>query len=64
MRRLNDNDKLELFKQIRYSHLSHQTLIRLSTQSLFILAKDYVLQGLSARLKSYEGSSEEALEIK
>ena len=53
MRRLTDNDKLELFKQIRYSHLSHQTLIRLSTQSLFTLAKDYVLQGLSARLKSY-----------
>lgn len=64
MRRLTEEEKLALLRTIRYSQLSHQTLKKVSANPLFSLAKDYVLQGLSARLKSYEETGEDELEIK
>lgn len=64
MKRLTEEEKLALLKTIRYSQLSHPTLKKVSANPLFSLAKDYVLQGLSARLKAFEETTEEELEIK
>jgi hypothetical protein len=46
--------KDDLFKTIRYSHLHHDELLKLSKNPIFESAKDYVMQGLSHRLNPFE----------
>jgi hypothetical protein len=50
--------KDELFKVIRYPHLHHDELLKLSKNPIFASAKDYVMQGLSHRLNPFENVGE------
>ena len=47
-------EKEKLYKAIRYSYLKHEELLDLSLNPDFAGAKDYILEGLSYRLNSYE----------
>lgn len=54
MKRLTKDEKIELFKTVRYSYLSHENLISLTSNKTFELAKDFVLEGLSLKLNAFE----------
>ena len=54
LKRLRKDEKLELFKTVRYSYLSHENLISLTSNKTFELAKDFVLEGLSLKLNAFE----------
>lgn len=54
MKRLTKDEKIELFKTVRYSYLSHENLISLTGNKTFELAKDFVLEGLSLKLNAFE----------
>ena len=48
------DEKIDLFKTVRYSYLSHENLISLTANKKFELAKDFVLEGLSLKLNAFE----------
>ena len=48
------DEKIDLFKTVRYSYLSHENLISLTGNKTFELAKDFVLEGLSLKLNAFE----------
>eukprot|EP00826_Nyctotherus_ovalis_P004999 TRINITY_DN1110_c0_g8_i1.p1 TRINITY_DN1110_c0_g8~~TRINITY_DN1110_c0_g8_i1.p1 ORF type:complete len:253 (+),score=62.75 TRINITY_DN1110_c0_g8_i1:155-913(+) len=54
IKRLANEEKLELLRCIRYSHLEHKELLTIVNDPTFTLAKDFILQGLSLRLNRYE----------
>lgn len=54
MKKLSKVEKEKLYKAIRYSYLKHEELLDLSLNPDFAGAKDYILEGLSYRLNSYE----------
>ena len=54
--RLTKEQKTELFRTIRYSYMSHEELIMLTQNTVFELAKDFILEGLSFRLNSFENA--------
>lgn len=54
VKRLTKAQKDALFKTIRYPHLHHDELLKLSKNPIFESAKDYVMQGLSHRLNPFE----------
>jgi hypothetical protein len=54
LKRLSQNEKIELFKTVRYSFLSHENLISLTSNKTFELAKDFILEGLSLKLNAFE----------
>eukprot|EP00831_Metopus_contortus_P057240 TRINITY_DN4970_c0_g1_i5.p1 TRINITY_DN4970_c0_g1~~TRINITY_DN4970_c0_g1_i5.p1 ORF type:complete len:500 (-),score=106.36 TRINITY_DN4970_c0_g1_i5:189-1688(-) len=54
IRKLTDEEKLELFKTIRFSQLQHKELLACFTDPIFDLAKNFIMQGLSMRLNQYE----------
>jgi hypothetical protein len=49
---LSKAEKKELFKTVRYSFLEHEELLLLTTNPVFELAKEYVIEGLSVKLAS------------
>ena len=51
---LSDFHKLELLSKIRWSYLSHSELLKAANNPLIIIAKDLVLEGLSALLAIHE----------
>lgn len=61
--RLSRDKKRELFKTIRYSFLSHEDLINLTVNKTFESAKDYILEGLSVKLNSFENAIKSELKI-
>ena len=63
VRRLTKEEKKELFKAIRYSYLPHEKLLELSTHPTFDLAKNYIVEGLSIRLDSYENALKKDVSI-
>ena len=54
LKRLTKDEKIDLFKTVRYSYLSHENLISLTGNKTFELAKDFVLEGLSLKLNAFE----------
>ncbi len=60
VKRLTKAEKDQLFKSVRYSHLQHSELLDAAKNPVFsTLAKDYIMQGLSHRLKPFEGGKED-----
>lgn len=54
VKRLTKAQKTDLFKTIRYGFLRHDELLALTLNPNFDLAKNFIVEGLSMRLKSYE----------
>ena len=51
IKRLSKKEQKELFKCVRYSFLTHEDLINLTSNPVFsTVAKDYIIEGMSARL--------------
>ena len=63
LKRLTKEQKLELFKTVRYSYLKHEELLALAINPVFDAAKNYIVEGLSVRLDSYENASKKDLQI-
>lgn len=61
VRRLSKVEKVELFKTIRYGYLHHNELLKLTINPNFDLAKNFIVEGLSVRLDSYESASKKDL---
>ena len=55
---LKKSEEKDLILYIRFSLLSHQDLILISTDSFMNDYNDYVLQGISLRLNTYENFEE------
>ena len=47
---LKDEDKLRIFRAIRWTYMSHEELLKLSMDPDFSLAKSMIMQGLSCKL--------------
>ena len=47
---LSDADKIEIFKAIRWTFITHEELLALSMDPDFALAKSMIMQGLSCKL--------------
>jgi len=56
VKRLTKTQKADLFKTIRYGFLHHDELLALTMNPTFELAKNFIVEGLSVRLNSYETS--------
>ena len=56
---LEENKKLELLKMIRWGHLSHKHLMASASNPSLAIAKDLVLEGLSAQLSNHESTEYE-----
>jgi hypothetical protein len=50
LKRLNKDQRKELFKCIRYSYLHHEKLLQLTSDPLFELAKNFIVEGLTHKL--------------
>ena len=48
---------------IRYSYLKHDDLFSMSMNPIFELAKNFIVEGLSVRLDSYENAIKKELNI-
>lgn len=47
---LTDEDKLRIFKSIRWTFMTHEELLKLSMDPDFTLAKSMIMQALSCKL--------------
>jgi hypothetical protein len=52
--RLTEDEKKELLSTIRFSFMKHEELLEIATKPIFSLAKDFIVEGLSCRLNSFE----------
>lgn len=52
-----------MFKTIRYSYLKHEELLELTLNPVFDLAKNFIVEGLSVRLDTYENAGKKELHI-
>lgn len=60
VKRLSKAEKDQLVKAIRYAHMQHTELIEAAKNPSFSnIAKDYIMQGLSYRLKPFEAGKED-----
>lgn len=50
MKKLTDQEKERILKAIRYSFLPQDILLKLSTCPQFLLAKEFVVQGIACKL--------------
>lgn len=53
---LEESKKVELFKMIRWGHLSHKDLMASANNPSLAIAKDLILEGLSAQLANHEST--------
>jgi hypothetical protein len=49
-----ETERLNIFKAIRWSFVSHDDLVEVSTDSDFDAARSLILEGLSSRLVNFE----------
>ena len=56
LQRLTKDQRRELFKTIRYSFMSHEDLLGLTVNAVFAEAKDFIVEGLSVKLNSFENA--------
>jgi DNA-directed RNA polymerase len=56
LKRLNREQRKELFKCIRYSYLHHEKLLALTADPLFELAKNFIVEGLTHKLGAKDGA--------
>ncbi|CAG9333179.1 unnamed protein product [Blepharisma stoltei] len=54
IKKLTDQDKLELLEKIRWPFLTHAELLQAATNQLIAVGKDLVLEGLSVQLSAHE----------
>ena len=54
---LTPEQKREIFKSVRYSFMTHQQLMKLLDEKGFEEAKDFIREGISFRLNSYENDT-------
>ena len=47
LKRLTKNQKIELFKTVRYNFLHHDQLLNMTKNPRFELAKDFIVEGLT-----------------
>lgn len=57
LKRLTKDQKIELFKSIRYSFLHHEQLLQMTGNPIFELAKNYIVEGLTYKLDSQDKNS-------
>lgn len=50
LKRVGKNDKIELFKAIRYGYLNNESLLKMNSNPIFELAKNFIIEGLSVLL--------------
>lgn len=63
VKRLTKVQKIELLKAIRYGFLHHEELLSMASNPLFELAKNFIVEGLSAKLESYDNLKSKGLQI-
>ncbi len=63
LQRLSKEEKKELFSTIRYSYMSHEDLLVLTADPVFEQAKDFIVEGLSAKLNTFENAIKKELSI-
>eukprot|EP00347_Sterkiella_histriomuscorum_P004984 403358342 len=63
VKRLTKAQKTDLFKTIRYSYLHHDELLSMTMNPTFDLAKNFIVEGLSVRLDTYESTNKKDLQI-
>ena len=63
LQRLTKEEKKQLFQTIRYSYMTHEELIGLTSNPIFELAKDFIVEGLSAKLNTFENAIKSELKI-
>jgi hypothetical protein len=51
VKRLTKDEKAELFKTIRYGYLKNDELLALAANPMFELAKNFIVEGLAAKLE-------------
>jgi len=64
VRRLTKTQKTELFKTIRYGFLKNDELLALAANPVFELAKNFIVEGLAAKLEhDFESLQKKGLQI-
>jgi hypothetical protein len=63
LKRLNKEEKLALFSEIRWGFLKHKELLSLRQNQVFDLAKNLIVEGLSVRLDPHEVAAKDVISI-
>ena len=61
--KLTDEQKIKIFRCIRYACLPQESLLKLSTDPDFTLAKELIVQGLACKLGGADQFSSDDLKI-
>lgn len=56
LKKVSAAEKIKVFQAMRWSFMSHEELVELSTDPDFELARGMILEGLSSRLVNFEKS--------
>jgi hypothetical protein len=57
LRHISGQQKIEVFKAIRWSFMTHEQLVETSMDRFFEAARPMILEGLSCRLVNFEKST-------
>lgn len=57
LRAVTETEKIEVFKAIRWSFMTHEQLVETSMDKDFEMARPMILEGLSSRLVNFEKSA-------
>jgi hypothetical protein len=63
LKRCSKEHKKLLFKSVRYSYMKHEDLFAMSSNPVFELAKDYIVEGMSVLLDTTGMSAKKELNI-
>ena len=61
--KLTDDEKVQIFRCIRYAFLPQESLLKLSTDPDFALAKEFIVQGLACKLGGVDQFNSDDLKI-
>ena len=63
MSRLTKQEKKDLYGCVRFVHMTHEELIKLSMDPKYEICKDYVTEALSYKLNRYESAIKDNLKL-
>lgn len=63
MVRLTKKQKKDLYGCVRFVHMTHEELVRMSIEPKYEVCRDYITEALSFKLNKYESAIQESLKL-
>ena len=63
MSRLTKQQKMDLYGCVRFVHMTHEELVKLSLDKKYEICRDYITEALSYKLNRYESAIKDNLKL-